>query len=643
MRKSRNMHSFPFRRSTPPEFVQEVQEATQNETNTVEIKGFKRASGFGTVRSCGKLSRQLATTQAQKPPETAIVAYEYHNQNHKYDNVQKLNPKPLLAIDQDSTNTEIVPAMYQKVKLSTKKHFNKYLSFKPASRPLLEHAVEKHDTRIEHSKARDIPLLMSGVSGEPISDPIGNPIANQQNSDDDDDDDILEPLHNNQQDYGNDNKCEATNLGDTGGTGGHNGKHACMGAANKEMGDTNLNCVVEEVEESFTFDIHKGQFVPTPLANPASVDSTLKPDARSVPRDLNTVVTKPFVCGAHGSTFMYILDTSGTLQCGEFLYDASGQMAFVGAYMTGPSELGSLSDRLVWRIVAGQSHFIALDTTGKVHAWGDNSYGQVGSSVLRQCEILPVEVIPAGIVHIAAGHHFSIALDEAGIVWSWGSNNHGQLGQCTYDDCSRPYPIQRGSLLGRQITCIAAGECHSLAVDSLGQVHAWGDNRFGQLGNHRGSVRVATPAHVSSFGSLNGRFVSRVTSGSNTSMAVDVSGSLHVWGRVNANSTLCPSGTYRDTANYWTPFLTDTGIPKGQTINYIIAGSTYVTILTNTNDVYAAAIGDTRTSPIMFRKVTLAKAQYIASVGVYNWAYMPVDNESNDMTYMTYWNLVGLQ
>ena len=637
MRKSRNMHSFPFRRSTPPECAQEVQEATQNENTTVEIKGFKRASGFGTVRSCGKLSRQLATTQAQKPPETAIVAYEHPNQNYNSSpgRIQRIS-----HVDQDKTNTEIVPAMYQKVKLSTKKNFNKYLSFKPASRPLLEHT---HIENSKHSKARDIPLLMSGASGDSIGDQY--PVANQEtdnndNNSDNSDEDILELKPKQESYHDKYNKREATNLGNKGlhNNGLHNNEHC---GNNKETRDTDLNCVVEEVEESsFTFDIHKGQFVPTPLANPASVDSTLKPDARSVPRNLNTVVTKPFVCGTHGSTFMYILDTSGTLQCGEFLYDASGQMAFVGAYMTGPSELGSLSDRLVWRIVAGQSHFIALDTTGKVHAWGDNSYGQVGSSVLRQCEILPVEVIPAGIVHIAAGHHFSIALDEAGIVWSWGSNNHGQLGQCTYDDCSRPYPIQRGSLLGRQITCIAAGECHSLAVDSLGQVHAWGDNRFGQLGNHRGSVRVATPAHVSSFGSLNGRFVSRVTSGSNTSMAVDVSGSLHVWGRVNANSTLCPSGTYRDTANYWTPFITDTGIPKGQTINYIIAGSTYVTILTNTNDVYAAAIGDTRTSPIMFRKVTLAKAQYIASVGVYNWAYMPVDNESNDMTY---WNLVGLQ
>ncbi len=615
MRKSRNMHSFPFRRSNPPELAKDVSEAPSDDgSTTFELKGFKRASGIGTVRSCGKLSRQATTTtttmtQNERPPsETSIVAIDT-NDDDNTNNLKAVEDIHGFGVSRDERtllehSSEMVPAIFQKIKMSTKKPFNKYMSFKPASRPLLENLVDKPSSSSSSSSSSSNQINKALVDGtrEP-----GKIDDHQEN---------IKELKYEQYDQGLDTH-------------------------------ENMDCVVEEVltsQEGINPDIFRGQFVPTPVSNPASVENTLYPrnpppnDARSIVSS-STVVTKPFVCGSHGSTFMYILDTSGTLQCGEFLYDASGGMAFVGAYMTGPSELGSLSDRLIWRIVAGQSHFIALDTTGKVHAWGDNSYGQVGSSVLRQCEILPVEVIPAGIVHIAAGHYFSIALDEAGIVWSWGSNDHGQLGQCTYDDCSRPYPIQRGSLLGRQISCIAAGECHSLAVDSLGQVHAWGDNRFGQLGNHRGSVRVATPAHVSSFGSLNGRFVSRVISGANTSMAVDVSGSLHVWGRVNANTTLCPSGTYRDTSNYWTPFLTDPGIPRGETIDSIIAGSTYATILTSTRELYTAALGDTRTSPIVFRKIALTKAQYIASVGVYNWAYMPLDNESNDMTY---WNLVGL-
>lgn len=345
----------------------------------------------------------------------------------------------------------------------------------------------------------------------------------------------------------------------------------------------------------------------------------------------NAITTIPAVCGSYGYNNVYILDASAKLFKGE-CDQLTGKIT-IGS----PSMMGSISASYVWRVCSGLAHFIALDTNGKVHAWGENSYGQVGSSVNKQSEPLPVDVIPAGIVHVSAGHHFSVALDEAGTVWTWGHNDHGQLGHSSYDDCSRPCPIQRGSISGRHIECITAGECHALALDTLGQVHAWGDNRFGQLGNHRSSLKSAMPVHVSSFGSLYTKFAAVVSAGANISMAVDISGYVHAWGRLNASQI--PGSQPLDVGyggisscndymhgKYWTPSIISNSIPVSEIVVSVIAGSTYMVVLTMDDNLYAASVLDTPSKGnVIFKKLNGVKATIITSLGVYAWGYLPRD------------------
>lgn len=83
---------------------------------------------------------------------------------------------------------------------------------------------------------------------------------------------------------------------------------------------------------------------------------------------------------------------------------------------------------------------------------------------------------------VAAGQSHSLALDARGMVYAWGDSTCGQLGHG--DMTPQKYPkivdffYERDSV----VTCIAAGQSHSMAVTAAGSAYAFGSNELGQLG-----------------------------------------------------------------------------------------------------------------------------------------------------------------
>jgi alpha-tubulin suppressor-like RCC1 family protein len=145
----------------------------------------------------------------------------------------------------------------------------------------------------------------------------------------------------------------------------------------------------------------------------------------------------------------------------------------------------------------------ALLPAGHVYAWGYNYYGQLGEgstttsvpfgkptpkdiSVLAGSPLAGVTVTA-----IAAGDQHSLALDSNGHVYAWGLNYTGQLGEgstTTSVPFGKPIPkdisVLAGSpLAGVTVTAIAAGYRHSLALGNNGHVYAWGINSSGELGD----------------------------------------------------------------------------------------------------------------------------------------------------------------
>jgi alpha-tubulin suppressor-like RCC1 family protein len=158
-----------------------------------------------------------------------------------------------------------------------------------------------------------------------------------------------------------------------------------------------------------------------------------------------------------------------------------------------------------------ESFSLALKSDGTIWAWGENAIGQLGDGTTTERHT-PVQVgtPPLGeVTAVAAGQGHNLALRSDGTVWAWGLNARGELGDGTTTD--RLTPVQVQNLSG--IKAIGAGDNHSLAVRSDGTVWAWGFNIRGQLGDGTTTDRH-TPVQVQN---LSG--ITAVAGGQNFSLA----------------------------------------------------------------------------------------------------------------------------
>lgn len=125
-----------------------------------------------------------------------------------------------------------------------------------------------------------------------------------------------------------------------------------------------------------------------------------------------------------------------------------------------------------------------------------------------------------GVLRAAAGASHSLAVTGSGEVWAWGENAYGQLGDGSQRDAASPVRVPGLPT----ITAVAAGARHSLALAVDGTVWAWGDNTAGQLGTGTALGSLA-PVQVPG---LQG--VHAVSAGAAHSVAVTADGAMWAWG-----------------------------------------------------------------------------------------------------------------
>jgi alpha-tubulin suppressor-like RCC1 family protein len=192
-----------------------------------------------------------------------------------------------------------------------------------------------------------------------------------------------------------------------------------------------------------------------------------------------------------------------------------------------PTSVAMPADTTFVAIAAGGNHSLALDQDGGAWAWGSNGYGQLGDGSGGD-QATPVAVaMPEGTRFevVRAGDYHSLALDAQGAAWAWGRNSSGQLGDGT--GSSHTTPVRVNLPTGTRVVAIQAGWNHSLALDSAGDVWAWGRNSYGQLGDgttvdRDAPVLVSVPSDTD---------VTSLAAGGNHSMALAVAGDAWAWGR----------------------------------------------------------------------------------------------------------------
>jgi alpha-tubulin suppressor-like RCC1 family protein len=109
----------------------------------------------------------------------------------------------------------------------------------------------------------------------------------------------------------------------------------------------------------------------------------------------------------------------------------------------------------------------------------------------------------------------------SGTLMAWGENRYGQLGDSPAIESDVPVAVS--ALSG--VTAVSAGTAHSLALLSNGTVMAWGNNSRGQLGDGT-TTESGVPVAVSG---LSG--VTAVSAGNDYSLALLKNGTVMAWGQ----------------------------------------------------------------------------------------------------------------
>lgn len=204
---------------------------------------------------------------------------------------------------------------------------------------------------------------------------------------------------------------------------------------------------------------------------------------------------------------------------------------------------------------AGFNHTALLANDGRVFTFGEGQLGTGGerqgqlgrgenverSEHPREVTALSPEAIGVRVAGVAAGKSTTFAYDTLGRLWACGKNGtpqeqytvtgHGlPAGQHHYTFTPKPVSVLIEA--GANIVRVSAGLHHVLALDSKGQIWAWGRNANGELGLGDNMPHIM-PELVSrtAAGSSEAlpQFVS-IAAGVFSSSAVGVDGTAWMWG-----------------------------------------------------------------------------------------------------------------
>ncbi|KAG7459028.1 hypothetical protein MATL_G00226850 [Megalops atlanticus] len=224
---------------------------------------------------------------------------------------------------------------------------------------------------------------------------------------------------------------------------------------------------------------------------------------------------------------MYCWGDGSNGQLGVFL---EGNESIVLVPKDGHFSVGQIS-----QIASGEQHTVFLTTPGKILTCGRNSKGQLGRPKKKH-EKTPVEVEGLGaVVGVACGRDHCLALCEPGQVYSWGHGSEGQLGTGTpHTKTAKPRKVRILSPTPIPITQVACGNFHSMALTKGGDVFAWGQNAYGQLGLGKAVSMQHAPCPVLS---LTGVPVVQISAGGEHSFLLSHSGLVYCCG-ANAEGQL---------------------------------------------------------------------------------------------------------
>ncbi len=190
------------------------------------------------------------------------------------------------------------------------------------------------------------------------------------------------------------------------------------------------------------------------------------------------------------------------------------------------------------RIAVGSGQICAILENGSVTCWGQGIYGELGYGNTDDIgdDETPAEVGPVQLTgpaeDLVAGNGHTCALLQDGGVQCWGSGGNGALGYGTTDHVGDDETPQDVGVvdIGGPALAITAGDRHTCAIRSDGEVLCWGNGFHGKLGHgdtqtvgDNEAVLSAAPVQIGSEPAV-------LAAGGGHTCAVTMPGDVLCWG-----------------------------------------------------------------------------------------------------------------
>lgn len=115
--------------------------------------------------------------------------------------------------------------------------------------------------------------------------------------------------------------------------------------------------------------------------------------------------------------------------------------ANVGARVYSPVQIpGSWNAISAARNFGGQNYVVAINSTNKLFAWGENNFGQLGDNTTIT-KSSPVAIGTSSWLKVTAGGTACMALRAGNTLWTWGAGDTGELGNNSTLDRSSPVQV----------------------------------------------------------------------------------------------------------------------------------------------------------------------------------------------------------
>lgn len=252
------------------------------------------------------------------------------------------------------------------------------------------------------------------------------------------------------------------------------------------------------------------------------------------------------------------------------------------------------NDEKIIKISAGGFHALLLTNQGRIFAWGNNQYGQLGDGTYIN-KSKPVNITPNCNLHyneeidnIYTGLGHSLFITSLGRVFSWGNNKYGQLGVVNSTKENTPIDITRNFMLisnNEKIKTIASGALHTIFITDLGRIFTCGNNEHGQLGDTTMKDSFI-PVDITKHFNTNQKII-KATAGRNFSLALTNTGKVYGWGnnkfgQLGINDFITSSTGPLDITDYLK-------LEENDSILEIITGatSTHVYAISSSGQIYA--------------------------------------------------------